>query len=403
MEQYFEELKTLQIAMKNNHAWNDSTFRAINEIKEITNSVHNYSGAKRTVIEFQKKLNIERLRIIETSNLTSHKLSDAVGINTQLLSSAAVAFQTPEISRLVKGLANNNMLEAMQEFSKCLQLSQVSAANLGLLRMNSALADLVKEWNGMDSFIKRINIPTAKILIGLQEIVVDTEKKVFTTVENEDSMVKNDEMNVIASSMSLFKEITAVELMRLNDILATGIEFAMTNSTAKRIFAILQEWTEYMSFDMDVYYRARKIEEGQAPYTIKNFGIAPEKYVGYGRYNHDGQCHYYVASSEKGACTEIRKHDRNAILQVATLKPKRDVKLIDLSDKTDGITFLNHLRFEVDENERVPRAYLLPCFIASCCKRTQIEGIKYYGSKEYDNYVTWDSGYYDVIDVSEPQ
>ncbi len=137
-------------------------------------------------------------------------------------------------------------------------------------------------------------------------------------------------MNVIASSIGLFNEISASELMKLNDILATGIEFAMTNSTAQKIFSILQKWDNFISFDRDLYYRARTISDKQAPYTINNFGTAPEKYVGYGRYNHDGQSHYYVASSEKGACIEIKKHNRNAVLQVAKMKTKRDIKMIDL-------------------------------------------------------------------------
>lgn len=403
MDNQFAALKALQRATQHNKAWKDSTYRALKEIEKVKNIVKPYNGAERALAEIQRNLKIERLGIIESCNMNSLKLSKAVGVNTQLLSSAAAAFQTSEISELVNGLANNNMIESVKKFSQCLHSPQVEAANLGLIKMNATLADAIKDWNGMASFVKGINMPTAKFLVASEDIVVDTEKKVFVSKEDEDCIAKNDEMNVIASSISLFKDITATELMKLNDILATGIEFAMTNLTAQHIFEIIQNWNNYISFDKEEYYRARKIEEGQAPYTIKNFGVAPEKCVGYGRFNHDGQCHYYVASSEKGACAEIKKHCRKASLQVATLKPKREVKLIDLSDKTDGIIFLNHLRFEVDVNERVPRAYLLPCFVTSCCKRTQIEGIKYYGSKEYDNYVTWESGYYEVVDVSEPR
>lgn len=405
MDKQMDAIRALQNLTQNNVAWQKSTLRAMNEMKKVSSLYKNqsYSGAKVALEMFQKSLNIERLGIIQSSDLNPVKLGPAISVNTQLLSSAAIALQTSEITELVKGITNNQTLEAMQVFTKCLQLPKIHAANIGLLRINSAFLGVVNDWNGMDSFVKKINIPTAKILMQSDDIVIDTEKKAFVHANDDKCIAKNDEMNVIASSICLFEKITAPELMKLNDVLATNIEFAMTNPTAQKIFDILQKWDDYISFDRELYYRARKIEENQAPYTIKNFGSAPEKYVGYGRYNHDGQSHYYVASSENGACTEIRKHNRDVVMQVAKLKPKREVKMIDLSQKTDAITFLNHLRFEIDENEKVPRAYLLPCFITSCCKKTPIEGIKYYGSKEYDNYVTWESGYYDVISVSEPK
>ena len=48
------------------------------------------------------------------------------------------------------------------------------------------------------------------------------------------------------------------------------------------------------------------------------------------------------------------------------------------------------------------REYLLPCFVADCCRESGIEGIKYYGSKEYKNYVSWDDSYF-AFEGSEVQ
>ncbi len=36
------------------------------------------------------------------------------------------------------------------------------------------------------------------------------------------------------------------------------------------------------------------------------------------------------------------------------------------------------------------------CDFSRRCKKAGIEGIKYYGSREYKNYVCWDEGYFDV-------
>jgi hypothetical protein len=125
-------------------------------------------------------------------------------------------------------------------------------------------------------------------------------------------------------------------------------------------------------------------------------GKAPLEAVGFGRFNHMKQSHYYFADSEKGARAEIAIHKRNAEIQVARLRPKRSIKMIDLSQKIrNKNVFLEALRYTASESCR-PNEYLLPEYLATCCKKAGLEGIKYYGSKEYKNYVTWDDGYFDV-------
>lgn len=78
------------------------------------------------------------------------------------------------------------------------------------------------------------------------------------------------------------------------------------------------------------------------------------------------------------------------------LKPRRTVKLIDFSDRTTKYnSFLQLIRKPV-ENMNKPTEYLLPEYVTTCCRKTEIEGIKYYGGREYDNYVTWNDGYFNV-------
>ena len=43
------------------------------------------------------------------------------------------------------------------------------------------------------------------------------------------------------------------------------------------------------------------------------------------------------------------------------------------------------------------REYLIPNFVSDCCKRLEIEGIKYYGGKDYSNYVSWHEGYFEFV------
>ena len=58
---------------------------------------------------------------------------------------------------------------------------------------------------------------------------------------------------------------------------------------------------------------------------------------------------------------------------------------------------LDNLDTEQSEEEianNLPRQYLLPGLVGDCCQRIGFDGIKYYGSKEYDNYVSWSDGYF---------
>lgn len=45
-----------------------------------------------------------------------------------------------------------------------------------------------------------------------------------------------------------------------------------------------------------------------------------------------------------------------------------------------------------------PREYLIPQFVAECCYACGIDGIKYYGGKDYSNYVTWKDAYFECIE-----
>ena len=47
------------------------------------------------------------------------------------------------------------------------------------------------------------------------------------------------------------------------------------------------------------------------------------------------------------------------------------------------------------------REYLMPCYVSDCCEALGFEGIKYYGSKEYNNYVAWSDGYFDYAGMCE--
>ena len=98
---------------------------------------------------------------------------------------------------------------------------------------------------------------------------------------------------------------------------------------------------------------------------------------------------------------EVGKHTKDSRVQVAKLKPIKTIRMIDLSHETTSKNkFLDYCRFapKPEEYPLIKKEYLIPCYVASCCKKQGIEGIKYYGSKEYKNYVSWDDTYFDIVD-----
>lgn len=130
---------------------------------------------------------------------------------------------------------------------------------------------------------------------------------------------------------------------------------------------------------------------------------APTNVSSHGRYNAIGKSCYYVAETKEGALAEIRKHSggKKLDIQVVGLRPVKHAKMIDLSGEIKGTNrFMEHMRFTV-ENEigKIVKNYLLPNFVASCCKRIGIDGIKY-RSTGYNCCVLWKDDYFEFVDGS---
>ena len=77
------------------------------------------------------------------------------------------------------------------------------------------------------------------------------------------------------------------------------------------------------------------------------------------------QSHYYFADSEQGAKAEINIHNRGAEVQVARLRPKRSIRMIDLSEEVKTKNkFLECLRYTASKSIE-PIEYLLPEFVTA--------------------------------------
>lgn len=91
---------------------------------------------------------------------------------------------------------------------------------------------------------------------------------------------------------------------------------------------------------------------------------------------------------------------------MAEIKPVKSVRLIDLSKKISKKNkFMEHMRYTVDNDDSnlIKPRYLLPNYVASCCKNLGIDGIKYL-SGDYACYVTWKDDYFEFVNrqIIEP-
>lgn len=319
-----------------------------------------------------------------------------------------------------------------------LQLQRsVSSADFGLSAVFDYISDLPSQWNSaLDMtvieersiaaqnlalvrilpYYKKLNLPygskrvlksltkaTAKKLTQTEDILFDPRGRKFYHKDSPEQKLTADQITVVESSQDLFSDISLDELLSFESQLYEDVTFAMDHPVGKKIFDIIKGWNKFISFDADIYYHARKIGEGQAPFLDQEMMKAPTNISSHGRYNAIGKSCYYIAETKEGTLAEISRHSggKKVRIQVAGLKPIKTAKIIDLSGEIKGTNrFMEHMRFTVENQDgKIVKNYLLPNFVASCCKRIGIDGIKY-RSTGYNCCVLWKDDYFEFVEGS---
>lgn len=159
-----------------------------------------------------------------------------------------------------------------------------------------------------------------------------------------------------------------------------------------RALADLSTSSQIVPIQQDVY-RARKFKKGQnRGFTIRDMYGPPYDLAGQARFNSPGDSVLYVCSNPVGTIREIRsiQEDEGSIY-----KFELDVKL-KILDMTED----EHLLFDFclrpvedpSKYQSTRNEYALSNFVAGCCKKLGIEGIKYRSTLHNDsiNYVFFD-------------
>ena len=349
------------------------------------------------------KIVTEQTELMKSLNLPTYDIPTMNILTAQWDSIARIidVNKTPEIARLQSDLMLNNF-SGVYTFVNTLRSQIIESPNIALLKIapifNSYVADYPK---GIPSILKKLHVETARRLANSDNISLDVPSQTFFIQEEPEEKASIAETNIVCSALMLLSGLDESALIKFLNHLSKFPTLAMQHRVGQQIYEIISDWYDTIDFDCQYYYHARILEPGECPYTESQLLKAPTGITWHGRYNHPGQSHYYFSDKPKGALLEVRKHSKEKRVQIARIKPKRRIQMIDLSQELmTPNKFLEFCRFIPAPNDysNIKREYLIPCFVADCCRLNGVEGIKYYGSKEYANYVTWSDDYFEFVD-----
>lgn len=347
--------------------------------------------------------------------LSDSVLSAFQKIQFPALAFSKIAIQTPMIEALTSAMVNMDYISCYSIANDTLEKPRIAAPDVAFFK-TTELAKAMKPQldypRGFPSSLNTLNHCSAYEISDNSDIYYDVQGRGFVGDgrEKKDIILPN-ELNVVCAAKVVFNSVdeefvTELELTDLMSILFDTPSFASIHPAGQKIFQFIQGLmntdSEYKhGFDREVFFHSRARREEDRPFINAEMLKAPIGVTGPGRYSNPGRSHYYFADTAKGAEVEIKKHNPGRIIQTVKLLPVKKVVLLDLSGTMKrGATFLRYLRFPLSSvNDKTPREYLIPCYVAECCKRIGFDGIKYYGGKEYSNYVTWNDGYFKIAGV----
>lgn len=317
------------------------------------------------------------------------------------------SIETTMIGSIRQSLLNSNYSTYMKSLEETLSSPKIAASDIAYFKkieVNNPALDAI--WpRGFKTLLKDLNVSSANRLATCEDVSLNSQTREFHPTHNPDSAADASEINVICAGASFFDELGGEDdipessLIDFMTFLERTPGFAIDHPVGRRINEMLENWPLQQGFDRDYYYHARARSEEAAPYTYQMMLQAPAGVSGPGRYNYPGRAHYYFSDTSDGAKAEVNKHiSRDSAIQVVQLAPNVAARMLDLSfTGAPGNAFLKYVRFQIDGHTTMPREYYIPCFVADCCIRHNFDGITYYGSKEYTNYVVWECRYFAYV------
>lgn len=323
----------------------------------------------------------------------------------QIILKIMESYPTPALAALRQAILQNDYLGGMQHFSTALQGNVIEAPNVAFLRkapfLTESMGDLIPK--RVVGISKTIHTQAADRLANSDNISLKVDDKVFFDEANPENTANVLETNIICSSLEVLGGISEQEMLDFLNRLATIPSFGSEHPVGRKISESIRSWEDRISFDYPHYYHGREFPKDGCPYTSQQLERAPFGVTLHGRFNHPGTSHYYFSNEKRGAVLEVRKHSKGGTkIAIAKITPVQKINMVDLSSEVKKQNkFLEYCRFSPVHGDysNMKREYLIPCFVADCCKLHGLDGIKYYGSKEYANYVTWTEGHFKCVGI----
>ena len=397
-----------QISEANRKVMTQFNFEAIEQAVNAANDVVKRLYDFETV--FSNISNVLRTQyegIKTIASFSSEMISGMANLQASVAISSSL-YDSAMISNVAKCLAAFNIEGCVEAIQDTIDKPSIIMPDYSFLKTSPIIKSVQKDLvlpHGFATDMRNFNSSSAKQIANNNNISFNTETRRFVSGEN---VATTKEINAVCSGVRFFGVIGDDEMFSENELiefmsfLDRTPKLAMSNEIGLRILNLVRNIECSISFDREEFYHSRPREKNSAPFIWSQMLKAPYGVSSIGRYNDIGQPYFYFADTESGSISEIKKHISKSdydkyVVQTVAITAEEKVKILDLSAKEmRGLnTFLKYLRFpfSADSGKR-PREYLIPQFVSDCCVSCGIDGIKYYGGKDYSNYVTWRDDYY---------
>lgn len=378
--------------------------KAVNAASAIVNRLYDFD----TVFDdISNMLRTQYENIRAITSFSSKMISGMANLQVSVALAASL-YDSVMIDNVAKCLAALNIEGCVEAIQDTVDKPSIIMPDYSFLKTSPIVRNVQKDLvfpYGFATDMRNFNLSSAKQIADNCDISFNTEKRRFVSG---DYTATTTEINTVCSGVQFFRVIGDNEVFSENELiefmsfLDKTPKLAMSNETGIKIMNLVRNIEHCITFDREEFFHSRPREKGQAPFIWSQMLKAPYGVSSIGRYNDIGQPYFYFADTADGSINEIKKHlskDEHSkyVIQTVAITTEKKVKLIDLSAKEmRGLnTFLRYLRFQCSANSgKRPREYLIPQFVSDCCVSSEIDGIKYYGGKDYSNYVTWKDEYY---------
>jgi len=263
----------------------------------------------------------------------------------------------------------------------------------------------------VDELLDELDIPSK----SREQIIQDLScpscgTKLFAS---DDIGILSKEEREFFKKMEIIKNKYDPKLIEFYNFLEQYPYLGVAHSLGKKIYNSIGNF-EKINLESEIWFRARRITDGKNK-KLKDF-LPPDpkaQTIDEGRYNHFGQSHFYLASTEEAALLEVIENgEKNCWTQKFEVSVNNVLDLRDISEPIRpnlpliayGLIFSGTLEKQIKKSECWKPEYFIPRFIADCAKNQGLNGIIFHSEKHMDdNLVIFDISLTKIKPIGKPK